>query len=132
MTPTSKIFTSMLCKAALVAALLSPALPAHAEVVTLICQGTPGGSFTLRIDYDRRTAAMLNGDGTVYISAPADITDAQVWWDAKIEEYSGYKFNGRVNRLSGDAWVMFPGNNGGNQLTSLVVSGPCRRATQKF
>lgn len=128
----SNPFPTLLRSAALVMVLIAPTLPAHAEVVTLVCQNEgEGGSLTFRIDYEQKTASLMNEDGSVYVSAPADITDTQVWWDVKVAE-PNYRFHGSLNRLAGTIWVRYAGNNGGGGLMMYLKHGPCRRATQKF
>jgi hypothetical protein len=110
--------------------LFLPFSPARAETVVLVCQNTAGGSFTLRVDYDQKTVSLLYRGGATYVSAPADITEAQVSWDARMEKYAGLKFSGRVNRLSSEASMNFPSDIGGGQLITGVMSGPCRPAAQ--
>jgi hypothetical protein len=122
---------------ALAIALIVPALPARAEVVTLICQQEQlpgnslwGDSFTLRIDYDRKIVDWLRSNGTALLSATATITEADVQWGDRAEISKGDKFfSGSLNRLSGQGRVYFKHL---EQNSSYTMSGPCRRATQKF
>lgn len=118
---------------ALLIALVLMASPARAETVTLICanEPQPGSSFTLRVDYDRKVAALLNSDGTVRFSSPAWITEGAVNWEVRPEGYEGIKFMGSLNRLSGHGRVWFPQRNS-SFVASVEMAGPCRRATQKF
>jgi len=127
----------LLRSAALAVALLVQASPARAEVVTLICQGESiepqhrawGTSFTLRINYDQKIVDLLGPNGTVWFSAAATITESSVSWD-KWNYSSGYApgFMGSLNRLSGHGLATFRYEN--ESMRSM--SGPCRRATQKF
>lgn len=119
--------------AALAIALAAIASSAHAEAVTLVCQNdgpTPGGgTFTLRVDYDRKTVDLLRPDGAVRHSAAATITESNVTWKAVLE---GEKwFEGSLNRLSGQGLANFPVLYAG-QVMMGGMGGPCRRATQKF
>lgn len=118
---------------ALAIALAAIAISAHAESVTLVCQNdgpTPGGgTFTLRVDYDRKTVDLLRADGAVRHSAAASITASNVTWKAMLE---GEKwFEGSLNRLSGQGLANFPVLYAG-QVMMGGMSGPCRRGTQKF
>lgn len=118
---------------ALLIALVVVASPARAETITLICANEPhpGSSFTLRVDYDRKVAALLNSDGTARFSSTAWITEGAVGWEVRPEGYDGIKFTGGLNRLSGQGWVMFPQRNS-RFVESIHMGGACRRATQKF
>ncbi len=137
MTPKSRFFqarfsATLLKSAAIAVALLVQASPARAEVVTLICQndyrsqvGMPGpSSFTLRINYDQKVVELLSPSGTVQFSAAASITESDVQWLSDEER----RFSGTLNRLSGESFVWY------YETESMLkqVSGPCRRATQKF
>jgi hypothetical protein len=132
MTPKSRFFQASFA-AALAIALIVPASPARAEVITLVCtnESSGGGSFTLRVDYDRNivdmpnSADMPNSIGTAYYSAAATITKDDVTWDINTDRI----FRGSLNRLSGQGTVSFAKNDGSR---TLGLSGPCRRATQKF
>ena len=137
MTTKSRFFQASF-SAALVIGLLVLASPTHAEVVTLVCQnvsGCPGtaDSFTLRIDYDRKIVDFLGSDGTVGLSSAATITESEVrWdWDNSKWDYSSDKaqaFTGSLNRLSGHGVMSYAVR----QVLYYGMSGPCRRATQKF
>ena len=127
--------------AALAIALFVPASPARAEVVTLVCQPQSGDSFTLRIDYDRKTVDLLVPDGRSYFApAAATITEGSVTWDRRFEReevlkgYMGhYRFAGSLNRLSGEGKFTFWRNTEGREEAIINSnSGLCRRATQKF
>jgi len=127
--------------AALAVALLVPASPAHAEVVTLVCLPQSGNSFTLRIDYDRRTVDLLEPDGRSYFApAAATITEGSVTWDRRFEReevlkgyWGHYRFAGSLNRLSGEGRFTFWRNTEGREEQIVNSnSGLCRRATQKF
>jgi hypothetical protein len=126
----STLPAALLRSAALVAAFIGSASQAYGEVVTLLCvnEGPEGGSFTLRVDYDQRTVAMLRPDGTAYFSSPAEITEGGVFWETRPEGFDGMKFTGSLNRLSGQGGVLVPNKS----APSLHMHGPCRRATQKF
>ena len=123
---------TLLKSAALAVALLVQASPARAEVVTLICQnnydnkaGSQGpSSFTLRINYDQKLVELLNPSGSVWFSEAARITESDVRWDSN----EGALFMGSLNRLSGEGVASFMQKGG----RLRVMSGPCRRATQKF
>src|SRR4029077_16789929 len=117
--------------AVLAAALIAPAAPAHAEVVTLICQqeagphnNESGGSFTLRVDYDRKLVEFLLSDGVVPFSAAATITQGDVRWTTDLTKPGA--FLGQLNRLSGAGNTTYWDNRG----LMHQMSGPCRRATQ--
>jgi hypothetical protein len=122
--------------AALAAALIAQAAPAHAEVVTLVCQNDGpaqgGGSFTLRVDYDRKIVELLSSDGTSRFSSVARITDSDVKWHAAIKEGDGLFFEGSLDRLSGQGLANFPQSFGARGILMQGLSGPCRRATRKF
>jgi hypothetical protein len=116
------------------AAVLVPISPARAEVVALVCQdqsGT-GGSFTLRVDYDRKVVALLSSNGGVLFSSAARVTDSDVTWEVTVENMDGFKFLGVLNRLSGQGGVSFPTRYSNGKVTSDHWYGPCSRATQKF
>jgi hypothetical protein len=113
--------------------------PARAEVVTLVCQDDSSGhiesghSFTLRVDYDRKIVDLLHSDGTVFLSETATVTESDVrWhWDNAKWDYSSPKaqgFMGGLDRLSGRGSVTYKER----QVILTSMSGPCRRATQKF
>ena len=119
-----------LCCTALAIALIVLASPARAEVVTLICQSDSSdsnnweSSFTIRIDYDRKTVDWLRSNGTVALSSAATITESDVqWYSAEAQE-----FRGGLNRLSGQGTLGFTER----QVIRRYMSGPCRRATKKF
>lgn len=128
---------TLLRGAAIAIALIVTASPARAEVVTLICQQEQlpdntlwGDSFTLRIDYDRKIVDWLSSSGTTLLSATATVTEAEVQWGDLAEIYKGDKyFKGSVNRLSGQGQM---GYKYSGAAFSHQMSGPCRRATQKF
>jgi hypothetical protein len=130
---------TLLRGAALAIALIVLASPARAETVTLVCQqeASPGntvsgGSFTLRVDYDRKTVDLLRSDGTAYFTAAATITAGDVKWGDWNKVLKGHLiFRGELNRLSGQGWAEFPVEYG-TTTKREVMSGPCRRATQKF
>jgi hypothetical protein len=119
---------------ALAIALVVSASPVRAEVVTLVCRNdgpTPGhGSFTLRVDYDRKIVALLQPDGIARYSAPATITESEVRWNAVLSG-DGKIFQGSLNRLTGKGLANFPLPFAG-QIMMGGMFGPCRRATQKF
>lgn len=133
---------TLLWSAAIATVLLVPASPVRADVVTLVCQNSDGGgdSMTIRVDYDRKIVDLLWSDGTARYSAPATITEGAVTWRAALpnagEPNSPAEpwFDGSLNRLSGQGYVRFPrvGGARGNLGVWESVSGPCRRATQKF
>ena len=124
---------AVLRSAALAIAILVQASPARAEAITLVCQNegpTPGGgSYTLQVDYDRKIVALLGSDGAVRYSAAATITQSNVTWKTVLE--NGKFFDGSLNRLSGQGVANFPVPFAG-QIMMGGMSGPCRRATQKF
>jgi hypothetical protein len=140
MTATLRFFqarfsTALLQSAALTIALIVLASPARAESVTLICnnEGQGGGSFTLRINYDTKIVDWLSPDGTVFLTAAATVTESAVSWfpDPSKWDSSSQKaqaFSGGLNRLSGEAGVNYVDQWRGDHH----LSGPCRRATQKF
>jgi hypothetical protein len=121
----------------LAVALIMLAFPARAEVVTLLCKIKEGGSFTIRVDYDRRMVADVRSDGSSGTFVPAKITDGDVTWDhvfQNVEVFKGrfgrFQFAGSLNRLSGDGWVRYwrmDTSQGPWQL-----SGACGRAEKKF
>jgi hypothetical protein len=122
---------------ALAMALTVQISPARAEAVTLICENTSGTnywpSFTLKVDYDRKTVELLVPDGRVFLSSEATVTQSNVsWtedssrWDSSSQKPQG--FAGGVNRLSGQGFVRYIER----QVVVYSMSGPCRRATQKF
>jgi len=129
---------TLLRSAAIAIALLVQAAPARAQVVTLICQSDRsqsepydvratqgwGSSFTLRINYDQKIVDLLAPDGSVWFSAAARITESVVEWGSGEKQ----RFWGSLNRLSGQGAATFISER--QQL--LAMSGPCRRATQKF
>lgn len=123
--------------AALAIALAVLASPARAEVVTLVCQNqdrpeSPESSFTLRVDYDQKTVDLLASDGTKRFSSAARITASDVKWYAAIKTGDGLFFDGSLDRLSGRGLVNFPRSFGARGVLMQGMSGPCRRATQKF
>lgn len=130
--------TTVLRSAALAIALIVLASPAHAEVATLVCIEESGGSFTLQVDYDRKTVALLLSDGTAYRSSPATITEGAVTWSlggvgvVVPGDPSNPWFDGSLNRLSGRGMARYYlyRDDGLADLQSRV--GACRRATQKF
>jgi len=117
-----------------------PASPARAETVTLVCQPQSGDSFTLRIDYDRKTVDLLSDGRSFYAPAEATITESNVTWDRRfkreevLQGYLGhYRFEGSLNRLSGEGKFTFWRNTEGREEALISRnSGLCRRATQKF
>jgi len=118
-------------------ALVALASPARAEVVTLLCQNTntqsyTGDSSTLRIDYDRKIVELLRSDGTAVYSAGATITEGAVEWNAVLAKPSGSIFSGSLNRVSGQLWGHHPVVAADGRVLDNILSGPCRRATQKF
>ena len=133
---------TLLKSAALAIALLVQASPARAEVVTLVCQQSEanqaqlawGSSFTLRINYDQKIVYLLGPDGSVWFSAAATITESDVRWGNwaldNRDDATGNPlgFLGSLNRLSGEGVASFMQKGG----RLRVMSGPCRRATQKF
>jgi len=128
---------TLLRSAAIAIALLVQAAPARAQVVTLICQNNNAGSskefnsFTLRINYDQKVVELLSPSGTVWFSEAARITESEVQW-FRVDS-SGFilegGFSGTLNRLSGEGSTGFPSQSGAFRIQ---MSGPCRRATQKF
>ncbi len=138
MAPESRLFqanfsAALLRSAALAIALLVPASPARAEVVTLVCQQESvgaftesGGSFTLRVDYDRKIVDLLRSDGTVRLSAAAMITVGDVQWETDLTK--AHAFMGILNRISGQGSATY----WDDRNLMHQMSGPCRRATQKF
>jgi hypothetical protein len=138
MAPQSRLFqascsASLLCSATLTIALLVPAAPARAETVTLVCQQEAGphmtesgGSFTLRLDYDRKIVDFLQSDGAVSYSAAATITEGNVQWKTDLTKAGA--FLGQLNRLSGQGNATY----WDERQFMHQMSGPCRRATQKF
>lgn len=137
----ANISAILLRSAALATVFLVQASPARAEVLTLVCQRESGNSFTLQIDYDRKTADVLEPDGRSYLApAAATITESSVTWDRRFEReevlkgYMGhYRFAGSLNRLSGEGKFTFWRNTEGRAEAIIHMgSGLCRRATQKF
>jgi hypothetical protein len=126
---------------ALAIALAVLASPASAEAVTLVCQNdgpAPGvGTFALRVDYDRKIVDMPNSAdlarpvGTAFYSAAPTITAGAVDWDVVINP-KGAIFRGSLNRLSGQGWVSYSTFYSDGRQSLQTLSGPCRRATQKF
>ena len=126
-------FSAPLLRSAVIAiALLVQVSPARAEVVKLVCQAESGGSFTLQVNYDRKTVAMLRADGSAYFSAAAQITEDQVYWEVVVPDMDEIKFYGGLNRLTGQGGVTFPVKYPGQTARSESMYGPCRRAMQKF
>ncbi|MDI1301929.1 MAG: hypothetical protein PSX71_08495 [bacterium] len=131
--------THFLRNVALVTALFALASAAHAEVVTLLCQveAQPGSTFTLKVDYDRKTVADEHYNSTPGTAVPATITESEVTWDhinEHVEVFEGnwgrFQFAGSLNRLSGQGRVTYWRMD--TSQPSWSLSGPCRRATQKF
>ena len=140
MAPESRFFRVSI-SAALAIALIVFASSARAEVVTLVCQseasqedsirqGAWGSSFTLRINYDQNIVDLLGPSGAVWFSAAAKITESDVRWNTwpNYSTTAGPGFIGSLNRLSGQGSAAFRVE--GQEYRSM--SGPCRRATQKF
>lgn len=122
---------------ALAIAIVVLAAPARAEVVTLLCQNTntqsyTGDSSTLRVDYERKIVELLRSDGTATYSAAATITEGAVDWKAVLNKPSGAIFSGSLNRISGQVWGRHPVVAADGRVLDNILSGPCRRATQKF
>ena len=115
-------------------ALIMQASPAHAEVVTLVCQHETGISVTIRVDYDRNIVDLLQSDGTVHFSSAAQITEGAVKWDVLVNNANGQHFFGALNRFTGQLSNMsYPVDDvKAGHFYSRGVSGVCRRATQKF
>jgi hypothetical protein len=146
MTPQSgsskkRSYAALLSSATLAIALLLSVSSVRAEVVTLVCQQESGDSWTIRVDYDRNAVDMLRGDGSAMYYAPATITQGAVQWE--VNEASsvkaspdhapaGYFFSGSLNRLTGQGRVIYSARYKNGQPASVNMSGPCRRATQKF
>ena len=136
----ARFFTTLLPGTALAVALLAQVSPARAEVVTLVCQDTnTSDSMTIRVDYDRKIVDFLQSDGAVVYSAAARITEGAVEWYAALRstgqphDAANPFFGGSLNRLSGQGLVQIPHNGRrSNESVTIGVSGPCRRATQKF
>lgn len=105
--------------------------PAQAEAVTLVCQQESGGSFRLRVDYDRKLIELLNSDGSSQFSAPARITEGHVRWNVTGPSMGTHKFEGELDRGTGAGWVFTPPDNP-NLMKPRHMNGMCRRATQKF
>lgn len=130
--------TSLRNTAATITLLLSAALT-HADVVTLLCQNDAqqGSTFTLQVDYDRRTVADMYSNGTPGAAVAATITESEVTWDhifENVEVFKGnwgrFQFAGSLNRLSGQGRVTYWRMD--TSQPSWSMSGACRRATQKF
>ena len=137
----ANISAILLRSAALATVLLVQASPVRAEVLTLVCQRESGNSFTLQINYDRKTVDLLEPDGRSFFApAAATITEGSVTWDRRFEReevlkgYMGhYRFAGSLNRLSGEGKFTFWRNTEGREEAIIHSgSGLCRRATQKF
>jgi len=138
MAPKSRFFhasisAALLRSVALAIALIVQASPARAETATLVCQqeSAPhntesGGSFTLRVDYDRKIVDFLRSDGVVSYSAAATITEGDVQWETDLTKARA--FMGKLNRLSGQGNATY----WDDRQFMHQMSGPCRRATQKF
>jgi|GEM_PF-1370061 len=133
----ARLSAALLRCAALAGALVLLALPAHAEVVTLVCQAELGFSATIRIDYDRKTVDLVNSEGSAAYRAPATITEGGVAWNLALpssgEPLAPAKphFWGSLNRLSGQGLIEYPHADRAAR-GHAGVTGPCRRATQKF
>jgi hypothetical protein len=139
MAPKSRLFqasfpATLLQSAALAIALLVPASPARAEVVTLVCQHETGISVTIRVDYDRNIVDLLKSDGTASFSSAAQITEGAVKWEVLVNNANGQHFFGTLNRLTGQLSNMsYPVDDvKPGFYYSRGMSGLCRRATQKF
>jgi len=144
MAPKSRLFqknfsAASLRSTALAIVLIVTASPARAEVVTLLCQNEaqPGSTFTLQVDYDRKTVADVYSNGTLGGTVAATITESEVTWDhidEHVEVFKGnwgrFQFAGSLNRLSGQGRVTYWRMD--TSQPSWSMSGPCRRATQKF
>jgi hypothetical protein len=130
MTPKSGFLPASF-SAALAIVLLTSASAARAEVVTLVCQNETNapGSFRLRVNYDQKIVELLNSNGTTRFSAPARITESDVWWEAVVPNME-MKFEGGLNRLTGHGYTLIPTTP--NSFRQEHMGGPCRRATQKF
>lgn len=116
---------------ALAAILALITAPVHAEAITLLCQQDSGGSFRLRVDYDRNSIELLNSDGSAQFSAPARITESHVRWNVTGPNMGTHKFEGELDRGTGAGWVFTPPDNP-NLMKPRHMNGMCRRATQKF
>lgn len=125
---------TLLWCAALAIALLVPASPARAEVVTLVCQHESSISVTIRVDYDRKIVDLLQSDGTARFSSAAQITEGTVEWDVLVNNANGQHFFGTLNRFTGQLSNMsYPVDDvKAGHFYSRGMSGQCRRATQKF
>lgn len=133
----------LLRSAALAIALLVSAAPAHAKVITLVCQPDSGDSFSLQIDYDRKLVDLLSSNGSSWGPAgpaPATVTAGDVRWDNRSEReevlqgyYGHYRFAGLVNRLSGEAeYTYWRNTEGRDDAVIQAQSGSCHEATTKF
>lgn len=140
MAPNSGYFSASF-SAVLAFALLVQASPVRADAVTLVCQNSDDGgdSMTIRVDYDKKLVHFLRSDGTEAYSAAATITEGAVEWNAALQstgqpwDDADPRFRGYLNRLSGQGHVVIPRNyKRSNESPWIGVSGPCRRATQKF
>lgn len=142
MAPLSRFFrasisAALLRNATLAIALLMPTSPVQAEVVSLFCQAESGGSFRLRVDYDQKTVTELRDDGTPGQTMAATITEGTVTWEVvkeNVEVFKGrfgrFKTSGSLNRISGQGTVTYWRMD--TEQGPYGMSGPCRRATQKF
>jgi hypothetical protein len=125
--------------AALAVALIVSASLARAEAMTLVCQVESGeqiGSFTLRVDYDRKTVDFSRRtDGTVQHSAAATITEGAILWKAVLartnEDTGDQWFEGSLDRLTGKGTVNFPKEMGFG-FTMTGVYATCRRTNRGF
>lgn len=119
---------------------------AGAEPITLVCQQesdtyTPYGTFTFRVDYDRKIVYWLNSDGTVHLTAAAKITESEIAWETVNDNVVIFKdnrgrdnfgrmgFSGSLSRLTGQSNATLSRS---DINMAFYFSGPCRLATQKF
>lgn len=133
MVPKSRFFqgnfsATLLRSVALAIALIVTASPARAEVVTLVCQPESGDSFTLRVDYDRKTVEYLSPNGSSGGPAAATITEGNVTWDRRFEReevlqgyWGHYRFEGSLNRLSGQGNFTYWRNTEGREEQRIKI-----------
>jgi hypothetical protein len=122
----------------LAAVLISLALPARAEVVTLLCKiPNSEGSFTLRVDYDRKMVADVHPNGNSGTFVAATITEGNITWDhvfQNVEVFKGqfgrFRFAGALNRLSGQGSVTYDRMD--TNQPAWTLNGLCSPAAKRF
>ena len=92
---------------------------------------------TIRVDYNQKTVDLVQPDGSAKYRAPATITEGAISWNLTLpasgEPLAPAKphFWGSINRLSGQGLIEHP-HSDPSARGHAGMTGPCRRAAQKF